>query len=394
MGHNSLTRRQALCGFAQFVLASPLLRGQILDDPPLEDLINVLDFAKLAKEKLDPLAWDFLAEGSSGEVARRDNRRAFNRIILRPRFLTDVHQIDVSSSLFGKTLHFPLFIDPAGGKNCFWPDGELEVAKAAAATGTMMVTSGGIDDLVASGKGPKNWWQYTTGGQFRTENTMLNFVERLEDLGCEGICFTVDNMIVSNRERRQRNKFVRGWCSQAGIPRDAQGNLIYGPGDRVWRNDRYPSRPFPTPTWDTVRRLRDMTDMGIMLKGIMTAEDTERAVRAGMSAVVVSNHGGRALDHVGGTIEVLPECVQAAGGKMPVLIDGGFRRGSDILKALALGASAVGIARPYLYGLATFGRQGVERVLELLKTELALDMGMAGASRISEIDRRLVRIRA
>ena len=136
------------------------------------------------------------------------------------RLLTDVHQIDVSSSLFDKTLHSPLFTDPAGGKNCFWPDGELEVAKAAAATGTMMVTNGGIDDLVASGKGPQNWWQYTTGGQFRITNTLLNFVERLEDFGCHGICFTVDNMIVSNRERRQRNKFVRGRCSQKGIPRN------------------------------------------------------------------------------------------------------------------------------------------------------------------------------
>ena len=155
----------------------------------------------------------------------------------------------------------------------------------------------------------------------------------------------------------------------------------------------FPSLPFPTPTWETVQQLRDLTKLPIVLKGILTAEDTAKAVQTGMSAVVVSNHGARQLDHVGGTIEALPECVEAAAGKIPVLIDGGFRRGADVLKALALGATAVGVARPYLWGLATFGQQGVERVLQLLRTELALDMGLAGVPKIADIDRKLVRIR-
>jgi isopentenyl diphosphate isomerase/L-lactate dehydrogenase-like FMN-dependent dehydrogenase len=393
-----VNRRQALYQLAQFLLASPLLQQAALhaaEDaaiPPLEDLINVFDFAKAAQAKLDPVAWDYMDEGAKDEIALRDNRRAFGNIIVRPRFLTDVHKIDIGTQLFGKPLNAPIFIDPAGGKNCFFPNGELEVARAAAASGHLMITNGGIGDFLTSGNGPKNWWQFTTGGEFRTKSTMLNFVEKLEDMGCSGISFTIDTMHVSHRERSIHNKFVRNWCND-GIPRDANGNLIYKDGEQPWTTGQYPNLAFPTPTWDTVKQLRDATDLPIVLKGILTAEDAARSVEAGISAVIVSNHGARQLDHVGATIEALPECVEAAGGKIPVLIDGGFRRGTDILKALALGATTVGVARPYLWGLATYGQQGVERVLNLLRTELALDMGLSGVARISDIDRKLVRIR-
>jgi len=159
------------------------------------------------------------------------------------------------------------------------------------------------------------------------------------------------------------------------------------------RAGNYPSRPSPTPTWETVRELRSLTKLPILLKGILTGEDAELAATGGASAVIVSNHGARQLDHVGGTIEALPEVVDAVKGRIPVLIDGGFRRGTDILKALALGAQAICIARPYLYGLAAFGQRGVERVIELLRTELALDMGLAGAPNLAAVNRRLVRIR-
>lgn len=400
-----ISRRQALRDLAQFLLASPLLQAQSLpynaskrqrppDGDPLLDLVNVFDFGKLAKSRLDPLAWDYLDEGGKDQVALHDNRKAFNRIILRPRVLTDVHKIDLSISLVGKKLDYPIFICPAGGKNCFYRNGEEEVAKAAAESSVLMITNGGIDRLLASAGAPKSWCQVTTGGQFLNRNSMLNFVEKLEDMGASGICFTVDNMYVSHREGSVRNKFVRRWCeTETGIPRDAQGRLVFEEGDRPWRTDVYPERPFPTPTWDTLRQLRETTDLPIIVKGVLTAEDTEKCVKYGMSAVVVSNHGARQLDHLGATIEALPECARAANGKIPVLIDGGFRRGTDILKALALGATAVGIARPYLWGLACFGQRGVSRVLELLRVELALDMGMAGVAKISDIDRSLVRIR-
>jgi isopentenyl diphosphate isomerase/L-lactate dehydrogenase-like FMN-dependent dehydrogenase len=389
-----ISRRRALQKLTQFLLASPLFCAKEFADEadPMMDLFNVFDFAKLAQSRLDPVAWDYLEEGGEDEVALQDNRKAFNQIIIRPRVLTDVHRIDVSTNLLGKKLDYPIFICPAGGKNCFHKNGEEEVAKAAAESNALMITSGGVDSLLVSGRGPKNWWQYTLGGELRSKTTLQNFVSKLEDNGCSGISVTLDSMLVSHRERSIHNKFVRQWC-EAGIPRDAQGQLMYGPQDIPWRTGIYPERPYPTPIWDDIRKLRDTTDLPVILKGILTAQDTEKSVQAGVSAIIVSNHGGRQLDHVGGTIEALPECVQAAGGKIPVLIDGGFRRGTDILKALALGAAAVGIARPYLWGLACFGQRGVSRILELLKVELALDMGMAGVAKISDIEQRLVRIR-
>jgi 4-hydroxymandelate oxidase len=220
---------------------------------------------------------------------------------------------------------------------------------------------------------------------------MRTFIKTLDSQGCSGICFTVDDMYVSHRERNIRSGFQRNWC-ETGLPqRDAQGRLPAP--ENPWRVGTYPERPFPTPTWESLRELRSLTKLPIVVKGILTSEDGARCVEYGASAIIVSNHGGRALDHVGGTIEALPEVVDAAKGRIPVLLDGGIRRGTDILKALALGAKAICIARPYLYGLAAFGQPGVERVIELLRTELALDMAIAGVPRLAAIDRSLVRIR-
>lgn len=352
--------------------------------------INVFDFARVAKQKLDPVAWDYLDGGSEDEVALHDNRAAFNRIIIRPRALVDVHKVDLSLELFGIKLDYPILLDPAGGKNCFYPDGENTVARAAANAKALQITNGGIQKTLETGKGPV-WFQLTTGGELRNTQTMRAFVKRLEAQGCKGICFTTDIMYVSHREREMRNKLERTWC-ETGLPkRDANGKLPVA--QHPWVPGIYPSRPFPTPTWQSVRELRNMTSLPILLKGILTAEDATLAVENGVSGVIVSNHGARQLDHVGGTIEALPEVVRAVNGKIPVLVDGGFRRGTDILKGLALGAKAVCIARPYLYGMAAFGQPGVERVIELLRTELALDMGLAGVPNLNAITRSLVRIR-
>lgn len=399
-----LNRRHAVKSLVAMVSASPLVAAQTtrrggataapepadpLDDPVLEPA-SVMDFEALAKAKLDKLAYDYLAGGSEDEVSLRDNRAAFDRIILRPRALVDVHQIDLSTELFGQKLAYPILLDPAGGKNCIYPDGEVVVARAATAAKALHITNGGIQKVTESGQGPV-WWQVTTGGQFRNAQTMRAFVKQLEDQGCSGICFTIDIMYVSHRDRNIRNKFDRAW-GETGIPkRDARGRLPRPKNPE--RAGADPSRPFPTPTWETVRELRGMTKLPIVLKGILTAEDAERCVASGVSGIIVSNHGARQLDHVGGTIEALPEVVEAVKGRIPVLIDGGFRRGTDILKALALGAKAICIARPYLYGLAAFGQPGVERVIELLRTELALDMGLAGVPNLAAINRKLVRIR-
>lgn len=387
-------RREVLRQLAAFMLASPLLSE--VEKPELTDstkLANVFDFRELARKLIDPVAFDYMDEGGKDEISLVENRLAFRRVILRPRFLTDVHNIDVSTQLLGRKLDFPVFVCPAGGKNCFRRDGEEETARGAALANAMYISNGGVEEYLAGGDAPKHWWQYTTGGQFRTQDTMLDFVERLEDSSCSGICFTVDNMLVSHRERSIHNGLVRTWCNLGEIPRDDDGNLIRKPNDRTWTTGQYPSRVSPTPTWETVNQLRDMTDLKIMLKGLMIAEDVEKAIEIGADTVVVSNHGARQLDHTGSTIEALPECVAAAAGRIPVLVDGGFRRGTDILKALAMGATAVGIARPYLWGMTCYGPDGVARVLELLKTELALDMGMSGVARIADIDASLVRWR-
>jgi len=384
--------------FARFLAASPLLKADRkfseAADPVLQPA-NVFDFAKLAKAKLDPLAWDYMDEGSDDEASLRDNRSYFDNIIIRPHLLQhDVSKIDVSTTLLGRKLDHPIYISVTGGKNCFFRNGEQETAYGAAASKTMMITNGGIEQVVASGKGPKVWWQYTTAAELRTKNQMVTFAEKLQDQGCSAISVTVDIYHVSHRERSIHNGLVRNWCQGNGVPRGADGKLAYQPNDIIWATGDFPAaRPFPTPQWDTLQRLREATDLPVLVKGILTAEDTERAVKNGLSGVIVSNHGARQLDQVGATIEALPECVQAANGKIPVLVDGGFRRGTDVFKALALGAAAVGVGRPYLWGLAAFGQRGVARVLDIMRAELGLDMGMAGVATLAQIDRSYVRIR-
>lgn len=394
-----MTRRQALLRFWQFAAASPLLKADRkygdLGDPLLK-LVNVFDFAKAAKSKLDPVSWDYLDEGSDDEASLRDNRVRFDHVIIRPHFLlNDVSKIDTSLTLFGKILTQPIYLSITGGKNCFIPNGEQETALAAGTSNTMMITGGGIKNILAAGKGPKVWWQFTTAAEFRSKGQMADFAKTLEDQGCSGISVTVDIYQVSHRERSMHNGLVRSWCQGSGVPRNEKGELVYKPNDVLWTAGDVPApQPFPTPTWETLQRLRDASKLPVVIKGVMTAEDTERAVKNGMSGVIVSNHGARQLDQVGSTIEALPECVRAANGKIPVLVDGGFRRGTDVFKALALGATAIGIGRPYLWGLAAFGQSGVVRVMDILRAELAADMGMAGTGKISEIDRSFVRIRS
>lgn len=386
------TRRQALRHLAgMFGAAAWADAAEINYDDPLFKPLNVFDFRELTRRKLDPFAWDYLEGGSEDEVALRDSREAFNNLIIRPRMLVDVHKIDLGLEIFGKKIPFPIFLDPAGGKNCFFPKGELEVARAAAASGALHITNGGIDELVESGKGPKVWWQLTTGGNIMTKQGRKQVFERLEDLGCSGICFTVDIMHVSHRERDIRNGLERAWCETGLPPRDLDGLLPKA--KNPWRVGIYPERPSPTATWQTLADLCSESKIPVVVKGIMIAEDAERCVKAGAAGIIVSSHGARQLDHVGATIEALPECVKAVNGKIPVLCDGGFRRGTDVLKGLALGAKAICVARPYLYGLAAFGQRGVERVLELMRTELALDMGLAGAPNLSTVDRSMVRWR-
>jgi isopentenyl diphosphate isomerase/L-lactate dehydrogenase-like FMN-dependent dehydrogenase len=366
--------------------------GQPAVDEPLLGPVNVMDFAAIAKQKLDPIAWDYLEGGAEDEFSLRDNREGFNRIIIRPKALTGVGQIDTSLDLFGIKLDYPILLDPTGGKNCFHQNGERVVAEAAARSKALYVSGGGFDDLVKAGKAPVNFQLTTNLGD---TGSMKSLVRRAEDQGSKGIVFTIDIFYYPHKDRNFRNNFQRSWCElPGGIPaRDASGRPPKAVNPERVLVGRLPNRG-PTPTWDTVHELVSMTKLPVLIKGILTKEAAQQAVTAGAAAVIVSNHGGRQLDHSGGTIEALPEVVDGVGGRIPVLIDGGIRRGTDVIKCLAFGAKAVLIARPYLYGLAAFGGPGVERVLQILRSELANNMGLAGVGSLKEIDRSMVRIRS
>lgn len=384
-----MRRRTAFRQLAGIFGAAPF--AAMAQEATVMDPVNVFDFAALAKKKLDPVAWDYLEGGSEDEQALHDNREGFKKIILRPRMLVDTHQIDTSLTLLGMKLDYPIFFDPAGGKNCFFPKGELEVSRAAGKMKTMHITNGGIEDTLQAGTAAENWWQLTTGGILTNKQQTRSFVRKVEAQGCKGICFTVDIMHVSQREREIHNKLERSWC-ETGLPkRDAQGRLPEA--KTPWKAGAFTQKPNPLPTWQTLEELCSTTSLPVIVKGIMTAEDGDRCVQHGAKACIVSNHGARQMDQVGGTIEALPEVVKAVNGRIPVLMDGGIRRGTDVLKALALGATAVCVARPYLYGLAAFGQAGVERVIHLLRTELMLNMALAGVPNLRSIDKSLVRIR-
>jgi isopentenyl diphosphate isomerase/L-lactate dehydrogenase-like FMN-dependent dehydrogenase len=297
--------------------------------------------------------------------------------------MVDVSRIDPSLELLGRKMESPIILAPTGGKELVIEDGDLTAAKGAAATKTIyVVSSGGFKrDL---GEGAPQWWQNTIGQS--TKELAQGFAKRSQDAGASAICVTVDNQYQSNRERNNRNKFDYGYMA-TGVPEENAKREPMNPAVAAMLQPKTPNM-----TWDYVDWLKGACSLPVILKGILASEDARLAVDRGVDAVIVSNHGGRQLDSVLPTIEALPSVVEAVQGKIPVLMDGGIRRGTDVLKALALGAKAVLIGRPYVWGLAAFGQVGVQRVVELLRAELVLSMGLAGKPDLAAIDRRLVRL--
>jgi isopentenyl diphosphate isomerase/L-lactate dehydrogenase-like FMN-dependent dehydrogenase len=296
--------------------------------------------------------------------------------------MVDVSKIDPSLELLGRKLEYPILLAPTGGKELVIPDGDLHAAKAAAATKTVYVaSSGGYKREITE---PIEWWQNTIGQS--TKAAAQGFAKRSQDAGAAAICVTVDNQYQSNRDRNNRNKFDYGYMA-TGVPNENEKREPRSPAVAAMLQPKTPNM-----TWDYIDWLRSACSLPVILKGILTAEDARLAVERGADAVIVSNHGGRQLDGVLPTIEALPPVVEAVQGRIPVLVDGGIRRGSDVLKALALGAKAVLIGRPYVWGLAAFGQIGVQRVVDLLRAELVLSMGLAGKPTLASIDRRLVRL--
>ncbi|MEX2262192.1 MAG: alpha-hydroxy acid oxidase [Bryobacteraceae bacterium] len=374
-----MNRRDAFRLLMGFAAASPLW-PQEEDD--VMGPVNVHEFEAIAKKKLHKMAYDFIAGGVEDELTLQANRAAYKRWYLVPRVMTDVSKVDTSLELFGLKLEAPIIIAPTGGKNLVLPNAESIVAKASIATNTLFCSGSAASNVVDAPDGVR-WWSNTTGQA--SKDAAQSYARRMEDRGVKGITVTVDNQYQSNRDRNNRNRFDYGYMS-AGVPKDGEKRPPRNPARAaMWQPHT------PNLTWDYIEWVRGACSLPVIVKGVLAPEDARLAVERGAHGVIVSNHGGRQLDGVIGTIDALPGVVEAVGGRVPVLMDGGIRRGSDILKALAVGAKAVLVGRAPLWGLGAFGQPGVERVLWMLGAELKLDMALAGKGNLATIDRSLVR---
>ncbi len=338
--------------------------------------INVFDYEILAEERMDPIYWDYYAGGSDDEVTVRTNQSDFGRWRLRPRVLVDVTRCDTRTSVLGTPIAMPILVAPSAYHAMAHPEGECATARGARAAGTLMIaatdSSRSLEEI-ASMAGEARWFQLYL---YPTREIAAGLVQRAEAAGYRAIVLTVDMSTLGNRERDLRNRMTippppLTRANFAGI--NAEGH--------AWR----------TLTWDDVAWLRSITSLPIILKGILTPEDALLALEYGVSAIVVSNHGGRQLDSCVTSIEVLPEIVDAVADRCEIYCDGGIRRGTDILKALALGARAVLVARPVLWGLAVNGATGVQHVLEILHAELIRAMTLTGCPTLSSIQRSLLK---
>ncbi|WP_069801526.1 alpha-hydroxy acid oxidase [Thermogemmatispora onikobensis] len=337
------------------------------------DLINVFDYEALARERMESGSWVYYACGAEDEVTLRANRSAFERIKLRPRVLVDVSQVDLTTTVLGTSLPMPILIAPTALQTLAHPEGECEMARGAALAGTLLVVSTSasrsLEEVAAAAGGPL-WFQlYITA-----RPTAQRLVERAEAAGYQGLVLTVDTPRWGNKERTARNPLSRS-IRKANFEHEGEGD-----------------QPDPSCTWEIIPWLRSLTRLPLILKGILRGEDAQRACEYGVDAIIVSNHGGRQLDGVPATIDVLPEIVEAVAGRCEVYLDGGIRRGSDILKALALGARAVLVGRPPLWGLAVNGAEGVAEILTMLRDELEQAMALSGCPHLASVDRSLVRL--
>ena len=379
---------------------------RILDAPVIraaKDALNVLDFEPAAKLRIPIAHWGYLATGSDDDGTIRANREGFERWALRPRRLMDVSSIDQGVSLYGAHYPTPIVINPVGSQKAFHPDGEMAVARAAKARDHLMVLSTvattSIEDAIAARGGPV-WFQLYHQSDWALTRQV---VQRAERAGAPAIVFTADLTGGSNRETmlREARRDTRTCtaCHLGGAPLPGINGRIDGRDTRRKPNliGYEKVAPIPevgTPTWEFIDRLRSATHMKVLVKGIVTREDAELAVAHGVDGLFVSNHGGRAENSLRATITSLPEVIQGTAGRIPVVCDGGFRRGTDIFKALALGATAVGIGRPYIWGLGAFGQEGVETVLAILRKELEVVMKQSGTTNIAAITRDRVVARA
>lgn len=407
MGGTLIHRRNLL----RFLAASPLLAGsdalaqvERLPDPSVwaprqldkliagpRDALDVFDFELVAHKNLPPAHFGYMATGVDDEVTLRANREGFLKFQLLPRRLFDVSRIDTRMELFGETWGSPIVIAPTGSNRAFHEDGEIAVARAARRGNHLQmlstVATTSIEAAIEA-RGRPVWFQLYPTDRWDVAEALAR---RADKAGAGAIVLTVDVLARQNWETLAR--MIRmdtrdcGACHQ----RSMAGFLSRKPNFEGIDGSGLMTTGHATLTWAFIKRLRDTVKTRLLVKGLLTAEDARLSVANGLDGIVVSNHGGRAEDNGRSTIDALPEIVEAVGGRLPIIVDSGFRRGTDIVKALAMGATAVAIGRPYLWGLGAFGQPGVERVLDILQGELRAVMMQMGAPSLKDLVPSMVR---
>ncbi len=334
-------------------------------DEARQDFQTLHEIIRAARYRLTQNIWDYLVGGTETETALRRNRQALDSLAFRPRVLRDVSTVDCSGTLLGRRLRLPVVLAPVGSLESFEAGGGATAARAAAAFGVChmlsCVSQPGLEEVAAAAGDAMRIFQLYVRGD---DAWVDDHVRRAIDAGYDAFCVTVDVAHYSRRERDIAKRFVKSWRRTAAEGARFQAAF----------------------SWKDVARLRDKHDIPLVIKGIMTPEDAELCVEHGVAAVYVSNHGGRQLDHALGSIDVLPEIVEAVAGRAAVIVDGGINRGTDLVKAIALGADAVGLGRMLCFGMAAAGAEGVVRMLELLEEEVRICLGLLGVTGFGELD--------
>ncbi|HXJ54972.1 MAG TPA: alpha-hydroxy acid oxidase [Burkholderiales bacterium] len=372
------------------IMWAPMRTEDLIASP--KDAINVFDFEPVARKNVPPAHFGYMASGIDDEVTLRANREGFLKFQLRPRRLVDVSKVDMSTEILGVRYASPIIIAPVGGQKSFHQEGEIAVARGARAGNHLMIlstaTTSSVEEVTAA-RGAPVWYQLYATNKWDVAKA---FVTRAEKAGCPVVAVTVDRSGGRNQEtlfRLQRtDKRECATChDRSSLQASLKRRAMYEGVDVSGLTNTQSSNM----TWDFLKRLRDTTKMKIVLKGILAHEDAVLAAEQGMDGIIVSNHGARSEDSGRSTIDALPEIVEAVRGRIPIFVDSGFRRGTDIVKALAMGAQGVCVGRPYIWGLGAFGQPGVERVMELLRVELRAIMQQVGAPSIKALTPAMVR---
>jgi isopentenyl diphosphate isomerase/L-lactate dehydrogenase-like FMN-dependent dehydrogenase len=354
------------------------------------DLVSVFDYEAAAQAILPKFAYDYYASGANDEITLRENHAAYERIQLKPRVLRDTSRRDLTTTVLGQKISMPLVVAPTAFHCMAHPEGEVATVRASGTAGTIMILSTlstiSIEEVMAAATGPV-WFQLYV---YKDRQATLSLVQRAESAGCKAIALTVDAQVWGRRERDIKNRFR--------LPQGLTIKNLMPSGREQFPDEKadsglaaYVTWQFdPTLSWKDVEWLCSKSKIPVLLKGVLHPEDARLAIDHGAAGVIVSNHGARQLDTVPATIAALPEIAEAVDGKIEVLVDGGIRRGTDVVKAIALGAKAVGVGRPIIWGLAVDGEQGAERILDILRRDFELTMRLCGCTSVQAITKSLI----